>query len=86
MIEITIREMAERRGITTAYQLQKALGVQPDVAAGLWRGELTKIGVVSLDRLCRALRCQPCGLLRYVPEGDAPTARFVHVRTAKGQK
>ncbi|HYE73613.1 MAG TPA: helix-turn-helix transcriptional regulator [Blastocatellia bacterium] len=83
MIKITIQEMAQRRGITTAYQLQKALQIQPDVAAGLWKGELSKIGIVSLDRLCRILRCQPCGLIRYIPNDDVPPARFVHARLAR---
>lgn len=83
MIQITIQEMAQERGITTAYQLQKALQVQPDVAAGLWKGDLTKIGIVSLDRLCRVLRCQPCGLLRYIPDDETPVTRFGHARLAK---
>jgi DNA-binding Xre family transcriptional regulator len=84
MIHITIQEMAKRRGIMTAYQLQKALNVHPDVAAGLWKGDLTKIGIISLDRLCYVLRCQPCGLLRYIPDDETPTSKFVHVKQTKG--
>ena len=67
MIVVTIRERAEKCGITTAYQLQKAMEVSPTMAARLWRGDFEMIGVVTLDRLCRTLRCQPYKLLRYVP-------------------
>lgn len=70
MIEVKIREIAEARGITTAYQLQKALDVAPSVAARLWRGDLSKIGLDTLDNLCRILKSRPDKLLKYTPEGD----------------
>lgn len=68
MIEVKIRERAEKCGITTAYQLQKAMEVSPTIAARLWRGDFDKLGMVTLDRLCRVLRCQPDKLLRHVPD------------------
>jgi DNA-binding Xre family transcriptional regulator len=70
MIEVKIREVAEARGITTAYQLQKALDVAPSVAARLWRGEISKIGLDTLDNLCRVLKSKPDKLLMYTPEGS----------------
>ncbi|MDT7543599.1 MAG: Cro/C1-type DNA-binding domain [Acidobacteriota bacterium] len=70
MIEVKIREIAEARGITTAYQLQKALDVAPSVAARLWRGEITKIGLDTLDNLCRVLKSRPDKVLKYTPESD----------------
>jgi DNA-binding Xre family transcriptional regulator len=70
MIVVMIRERAEKCGITTAYQLQKAMKVSPTIAARLWRGDFDKLGVVTLDRLCRVLRCQPDKLLRFVPDGE----------------
>ncbi len=68
MITITIREQAEKKGITTAYQLQKATGVQPTVAARWFRNELKMIGIDSLDKLCAVLKCKPNDLLRYEPD------------------
>jgi DNA-binding Xre family transcriptional regulator len=68
MIVVTIRERAEKNGITTAYQLQKAMGISPTIAARLWRGDFDKIGIGTLDRLCRVLRCQPDKLLHYVAD------------------
>ncbi|MDT5267963.1 MAG: Cro/C1-type DNA-binding domain [Acidobacteriota bacterium] len=68
MIAVMIRERAEKCGITTAYQLQKAMEISPTIAARLWRGDFEKLGMGTLDRLCRVLKCQPDKLFRYVPE------------------
>jgi DNA-binding Xre family transcriptional regulator len=68
MIEVMIKERAEKCGITNAYQLQKAMEVSPTLAARLWRGDFEMIGIVTLDRLCSLLRCQPDKLLRYVQD------------------
>lgn len=65
MIEVKIREVCESRGITTAYQLQKALNVQPSVAARLYKGTFTRIDLETLDKLCTLLKCQPQKLLHF---------------------
>ena len=57
MVRLTIRETAEKHGITTAYGLQKAMGISPGAAARLWRGDLTMIALKTLDALCNALSC-----------------------------
>ena len=68
MITVHISEVARQRGITTAYQLQKALDISPTVAARLWKSEFDMIGLGTLDKLCRVLRCQPGKFLRYEPD------------------
>ena len=68
---VLIRERAEKRGIKNAHQLGLALGVAPNVSARLWSGEFEKLGMDTLDKLCRVLRCQPDKLLKHVPDGDA---------------
>jgi DNA-binding Xre family transcriptional regulator len=67
MIVSLVREAAERRGIKNANQLKDRLGISPTLAARLWRGAFTQIGLITLDRLCHELRCQPNELLRFVP-------------------
>ena len=68
MVTLRIREAAEERGITTAYQLQKAMEVQPGMAARLWRGDMKMVGLDTLDRLCDAIGCELGDLLVRVPE------------------
>ena len=65
MIKTHVKEMAEKRGITTAYQLQKALQISPSVAAKLWKDDFELISRTSLDRLCRLLKCQPSKLITF---------------------
>jgi putative transcriptional regulator len=68
MIDTRVRQTAEARGIKSAYELQKALDLSPTVALRLWRGEVTRYSVETLDKLCAALECQTGDLLVYVPE------------------
>lgn len=68
MIKTHIREMAEKRGITTAYQLQKALGISPSVAARLWKDDFEFISRTSLNRLCKLLKCRPSNLITFEPD------------------
>ncbi len=67
MIKANIKEMAIRRGIKTAYQLQKAMNLQPSQAAKLYRNDLKMIGLETLDSLCEALDCEPSDILKYSP-------------------
>jgi putative transcriptional regulator len=62
-----IKEIAEKRGVTTAYQLQKLLNIAPAVAARLWRGDFQRVDLITLDRLCEALECELSDLLVRVP-------------------
>lgn len=71
MIKTRIRELAEKRGIKTAYQLQKVLDISPSVAARLWSDDFEFISRTSLDRLCHLLKCKPGTLITYeLGDGD----------------
>lgn len=70
MITTRIREIAEKRGITTAYQLQKATELPPSMAARLFRDEVDMIALRTLDRLCTVLKCKPNDLLKHEPDTE----------------
>jgi DNA-binding Xre family transcriptional regulator len=65
MITVTIREQCEKRGITTAYQLQKAAEVSPSVAQKWYSNQLERVEIGTLDKLCRVLKCKPNDLFKY---------------------
>jgi DNA-binding Xre family transcriptional regulator len=67
MIKANIKEVAVKKGIKTAYQLQKVMNLQPSQAAKLYRNDLKMIGLDTLDSLCDALDCMPSDLLVYSP-------------------
>jgi putative transcriptional regulator len=58
MVKLQIKQTAKRQGITNAYQLQKAMGIQPGMAARLWKGNMKMIALDTLDALCEALECE----------------------------
>jgi DNA-binding Xre family transcriptional regulator len=68
VITVKIAELAAKRGITTAYQLQKALNVPPAMAAKLWKGEFKMIGLETLNKLCNVLCCEPHQILAFKPD------------------
>ena len=65
MIQTHVQEIAKKRGIETAYQLQKALNISPSVAAKLWADEFELISKTSLERLCTVLNASPAELISY---------------------
>ncbi len=65
---LTIREAAVKRGVTSSYQLMKALNIPPGHASKLWKGEMRMIGLDTVDVLCKALKCKPSDLIKYEPE------------------
>ena len=58
MITTRIRELAEKRGIATAYQLQKATGLPPSMAARLFKDEVDMIALRTIETLCTAFECE----------------------------
>lgn len=68
MIKVRIQEVAQARGITTAYQLQKKMEINPGMASRLWKGEFEMIGLRTLDRLCDVLDCEPNEILVRTPD------------------
>ena len=68
MIIVRIREVAEKRGIKKAYQLQKLTGFLPSKAADLWKGEWKLAHLETLDTLCNVLKCTPNDILVFTPD------------------
>ena len=74
MITIHIKETAEKRKYKNAHQLAVALGVADNVGVRLWNQDFSRIDLITLDRLCRVLRCQPNQLFKFVSdESNEPT-------------
>lgn len=72
---LRIREAAEKRGVTSSYQLMKALNIPPGHASKLWKGEMRMIGLDTIDALCNALQCKPGELFDHSPDGAKVTKR-----------
>ena len=58
-IEVKIKEVAEYRGVRTAYQLQKRANLSPSNASRLYKNNIVQISIETLGKLCEALDCNP---------------------------
>ncbi len=63
-IKINIREIAEEKGIKTAYQLQKKARLSPSNASRLFNNKIVQISVETLGKLCDVLDCEPSDLFK----------------------
>lgn len=71
MIDLKIREVAFRRGITTIKALAEQASLAYDTAADLWHGRMQRIDRDVLARVCEALDSQPGDLLEYIKDGES---------------
>jgi putative transcriptional regulator len=62
-LQVRIREVAQSRGVKTAYQLQKKVKLSPSNAAKLYRNDIVQISIETLGKLCTVLNCTPNDLL-----------------------
>lgn len=58
-IRLTVSDAAKARGITTAYQLQKAMGCMPATAARLFKGDVIKVEFTTLAKVIDVLSRYP---------------------------
>ncbi len=68
MVELRVKEIAERQGITSAAELARRTGLAFAKANELWKGELTtdgkrSVGVLVLHRVAKALGVKIADLL-----------------------
>ena len=67
MISIHLNEILEARG-RTLYWLAKQTGIRYATVWNLSRGQVGRLSVDVLERICEALDCQPGDLLVRVTE------------------
>jgi putative transcriptional regulator len=68
MIEVRLKAMLEARG-RTRYWLAKETGIQFNTLTRIERADLTnRIELSTLDKICRALQCQPGDLLVWIDD------------------
>lgn len=67
MIEVTIAEAAQRRGISNPKQLADKIVCAPTVIWRVWTGRQSPT-VKMIGRICEALDCEVSEVLRRIPD------------------
>ena len=63
-LKLAIREVAQKRGLKTAYQLQRKLNTYPATASRFWKSdEMRLVSLDTLEDLCNALECDVTELI-----------------------
>jgi DNA-binding Xre family transcriptional regulator len=68
VIKFDIQTAAKRAGIASSYELQNATGWHPSMAVRVWKGEVKRVDLDTLEALCEVLNCVPADLLPYEPK------------------
>ena len=85
-VKIKVRAKCEEVGITTAYQLQVAVGLAPSVAQNLFNEKFTEISLPTLERLCNALKCGLNDLLEVEIDENFPQRVVEEAKERKERK
>lgn len=75
MIELRVRDVAERKGINNPLALSKEGGIAYANCYKIWNSQQKMIGLDTLDRLCEALGCEPGDILVRVDDSKAESTR-----------
>lgn len=75
MIRLKVKEWCEEKGVLynnnlvdTGYRLKLAVNLNSPTAANqLWKSDMRKIGLDTIEDLCRALGCTPNDLFEFDP-------------------
>ena len=68
MIELKVREVAERKGIGNPLSLSKESGIAYANCHKIWNNRQKMISFVTLVRFCETLGCEPGDILVRVPK------------------
>lgn len=59
MVQLKVRELAEKRGINNPLALSKRSGLAYANCWKIWNDQQTRIDLTTIDSLCEALDCKP---------------------------
>jgi DNA-binding Xre family transcriptional regulator len=64
--KINIKPLAAARDIHKAHTLQNQMRISPSKAARLWKGDMVKIEIATINELCSFFKCTPGDLFETV--------------------
>ena len=70
MIRLTVREIAEKEGITSPRELERATGLSYATAHALWNGHPRMIQLETIELICTRLGVRPGQLFEFEADRD----------------
>lgn len=69
MIKFTVKVMLAKREMTQK-QLSEITGIRPPTVSAMCVGSIARIPVDVIEKICKALNCQPGDLMEYIPDEE----------------
>jgi DNA-binding Xre family transcriptional regulator len=69
-MRLIVKEVAQREGIASAYELSMKTGIHVTSIYKIWNGKARMIGLDTLDRLCTVLNVKPGQLFEHEAEPE----------------
>ena len=70
MIKFMLDRLLFEKGKMKISQLQEISGVNKNTLYAIYNNSITRVDVSVLDRICKALDCNPGDLLEYIPDKE----------------
>ena len=70
MIRLLVKDVAEREGIASAYELSNLTGIHVTSMYKIWNGTARMIGLETLDKLSTVLNVKPGQLFEHAAEPE----------------
>ena len=70
MIKFTMDRLLFEKNKMKVPELQQKTGVNKNTLYGIYNNTITRVDLYVLDRICKALNCQPGDFLEYVHDED----------------
>ncbi|MGH9764565.1 MAG: helix-turn-helix domain-containing protein [Blastocatellia bacterium] len=68
MVKWAVRDVAQRAGISSAYELHLRAGLHAGTANQIWYGRAKRVDMETLNKLCALFQVPVGQLLEYLPD------------------
>lgn len=82
MIRLIVREVAEREGISSPRELERAAGISYATAHALWNGNPRMVQLETLEMICTSLGVRPGQLFEF----EANQAKLTRLMDGKQEQ
>jgi DNA-binding Xre family transcriptional regulator len=64
-VKLKVRELAEKRGVNNPFILSRESGIPYAACHAIWNDQQSQISLVTINKLCVALKVKPGQLFEY---------------------
>ena len=86
MIKLTVKEIAEKEGISSPREFERATGLSYATSHALWNGHPRMIQLETIELICTRLGVRPGQLFEFEPDRDKLNRLVENKQTRKTKR